>query len=246
MAEIPSSSEAQRDADISLDRALERADSLDQALMQALGADQYRPFDQSDRIVTSVAAASLALEHGRAMRLLVAEGMLTAALSLLRVQHEALVRAVWLLYAASDLAISKLTAPLSKDAEAAANKLPMMADMLNQLEDKPAALAPLIALRAFKDNNSPALNSFVHGGLHALTRSRTGYPLPLLVGALRNGNGLMLMAAMMLAILAGRQSVAHAVSQLQATFSADLPPPMPTTAPPAPASGNDSAANAPV
>jgi len=238
--------QAQANADrAALERALQQADALDQALMQALDAEHYRPFDQSDRILSSVAAASLALEHGRAMRTLVAEGMLTAALSLLRVQHEALVRAVWLLYAASDLAISKLTAPLSKDAEAAANKLPMMADMLNQLEDKPAALAPLIALRAFKDNNSPTLNSFVHGGIHALTRSRSGYPIPVLVGALRNGNGLMLMAVMMLAILAGRQPLVHAVSQLQASFSADLPPPMPTTEPFARSSSSDSASKAP-
>ncbi|MBH9553986.1 DUF6988 family protein [Inhella gelatinilytica] len=239
--------EAQADADLAaLERALQRADSLEQALIQALDAENYRPFDQSNRILTSVAAASLAIEHGRAMRVLVAEGMLTAALSLLRVQHEALVRAVWLLYAASDVAIGKLTAPLSKDAEAAANKLPMMADMLKQLEGKPQAVAPLIALRAFKENNAPALNSFVHGGLHALTCSRSGYPVPLLVAALRNGNGLMLMAVMMLAILAGRQPLVHAVSHLQATFSADLPPPMPTTEPPAGISGSTSASNAPV
>ncbi|MBN8503076.1 MAG: hypothetical protein J0L58_01250 [Burkholderiales bacterium] len=239
--------EAQPDTDLAvLERALQRADLLDQALMQALDAENYRPFDQSDRISTSVAAASLAIEHGRAMRVLVAEGMLTAALSLLRVQHEALVRAVWLLYAASDLAISKLTAPLSKDAEAAANRLPMMADMLKQLDDKPQATVPLIALRAFKDNNAPALNSFVHGGIHALTRSRSGYPVPLLIAALRNGNGLMLMAVMMLAILAGRQPLVHAVSQLQASFSADLPPPMPTTEPPAGASSSALASNDPV
>ena len=52
MAEIHSSSKAQRDADIAtLDRALERADSLDKALMQALGADQYRPALPPERVV---------------------------------------------------------------------------------------------------------------------------------------------------------------------------------------------------
>lgn len=207
--------DAQPDTDLAaLDRALQRADSPDQALMQALDAENYRPFDQSDRISTSVAAASLAIEHGRAMRLLVAEGMLTA--------------------------------PLSKDAEAAANKLPLMADMLKQLDDKPQATVPLIALRAFNGNNAPALNALVHGGIHALTRSRSGYPVPLLIAALRDGNGLMLMAVMMLAILAGRQPLVHAVSQLQASFSADLPPPMPTTEPPAGTSSSASASNAPV
>ncbi len=214
-----------------LARALARADELDEALMRAIDAAHFRAYDNSARIAVSVSATSVALEHGRALRVLVADGLPTAAISLLRLQHEALTRALWLLYAADDLAINKLTAPLTKEAEVAAGKLPMMADMLKQLGTKPAAAKALIGLLAFKDNNAAALNSYVHGGIHALQRQAQGYPAPVIVGALRNCNGLMVMAAMMLAILTGRQPLVHAVSLLQATFSDDLPPALPHASP---------------
>lgn len=207
--------------------ALARADQLDEAVMAAIAAGQYRPYDGSARISASVSAACVALEHGRALRVLSATGLPTAALSLLRLQHEALTRAVWLLYAASDLAVDKLAAPLSKEAEAAANKLPMMADMLKQLAGKPAAAQPLLGLLAFKDNNSAALNSLVHGGIHALQRHAQGFPLPLVLQAIRNCNGLMLMTGMMLAVLAGSQPLVGRVGRLQAAFADDLPPPLP-------------------
>lgn len=212
-------------------KALARADELDAALMHAIDAEHFRPYDDSDRISASVSAAQVALEHGRALRVLVAEGLPTSALSLMRLQHEALVRALWLLYAASDLAISKLSAPLTKAAQSAAGKLPMMADMLKQLSQQPAAALPLSGLLAFKDNNAAALNSFVHGGIHALQRQAQGYPMPLVVSALRHCNGLMLMTAMMLAVLTGRQALVHAVSQLQATFADELPPVLPHASP---------------
>lgn len=210
-----------------LARALARADELDDALMLAIGAANFRPYDESVRIAASLSAASVSLEHGRALRVLVADGLPTAALSLMRLQHEALTRALWLLYAADDAAISKLTAPLTKEAERAAGKLPMMADMLKQLGTQPAAAMPLERLLAFKDNNAATLNSFVHGGIHALHRQAYGYPMPLIVGALRNSNGLMVMAAMMLAVLTGRQSLVSAVSRLQVTFADGLPPVLP-------------------
>lgn len=216
-----------------LARALARADELDEALMRAIDAAHFRAYDDSARITASVSAACVALEHGRALRVLVADGLPTAALSLMRLQNEALTRALWLLYAADDTAIHKLSAPLIKEAKLAAGKLPMMADMLKQLGTKPAAAKALIGLLAFKDNNAAALNSYVHGGIHALQRQAQGYPAPLIVGALRNCNGLMVMTAMMLAILTGRQPLAHAVSLLQATFADDLPPALPQATTPA-------------
>ncbi len=207
-----------------LAHALARADELDNALMRAIDAPNFRAYDDSDRIGVSVAAAGLALEHGRALRVLVAEGLPTAALSLMRLQHEALARALWLFYAADDLAIEKLSAPLSKEAESAAGRLPMMAEMLKQLAQKPAAASPLAALLDFKKNNAAALNSFVHGGIHALQRQAQGYPVPMIVGALHSSNALQVMTAMMLAVLTGGQALVHAVGRLQTTFADDLPP----------------------
>lgn len=205
-------------------RALERSVELDDALMDAIGADAYRPYDGTPRALACFSAACVALEHGRAVRGLLLEDYPMSALSLTRLQHEALTRAVWVLYAVGESAIEKLTAPLSREAETAAGKLPMMATMLKELDGKAPAPA-LDSLRAFKENNSAALNSFVHGGIHALQRHVTGYPPELVLGALRNANGLMLMTAMLLAILARRQDMARKVGMLQGEYAEDLPAP---------------------
>lgn len=207
--------------------ALARANELDEALMAAIAFEQSGPYD-SPR--ASVSAARVALEHGRALRVLVAQGLPTAALSLLRLQHEAPTRAVWLFYAATDLALNKLAAPLSKETEAAANKLPMLANMLKQLAAKPAA-EPFLGLQAFKDDNAAALNSFVHGGIQALHRHAQGFPEPLVIGTQRNCNGLLLMTGMMLVVLAGSQPMVRRASRLRVEFAADLPPSQPTHAP---------------
>lgn len=201
---------------------LARSQALEVAMLEALHAPAYRPFDDSPRINASVAAASLALEHGQAVRALIEEDLLTSAVSLMRMQYEALTRSVWLLYAASDLAIAKLNAPLSQEAEAAASKLPMLAEMLKAIDGK-APAAAIQGLVAFKDNNAAALNSFVHGGIHALQRHAQGYPVQLVVQALRNCNGLLTMTAMMLAVLSGNQAAAKRVAMSQADFADCLP-----------------------
>lgn len=54
---------APRDADITLDalgRALARADALDEALMAAIAADQYSPYDGSVRV------SAACVKHGQA------------------------------------------------------------------------------------------------------------------------------------------------------------------------------------
>lgn len=212
--------------DQALNAALQRAQALDDTILAALNTPDYRPYSDSPRISTSVAAASVAFEHGRAVRALIAQDMVTSALSLIRLQHEALTRAVWAFYAATDLAIDKLSAPLSKDTEAVANKLPMLNDMLKAIQGK-APEAATLGLLAFKDNNNAALNSFVHGGIHALQRHTQGYPLPLVRQAIHNGNGLQLMAAMMLAVLTNNPVTTRRIGALQAEFVDCLPSPLP-------------------
>jgi len=213
-----------------LNAALQRAQALEAAILAALNTPDYRPYNNSPRISTSVAAASVAFEHGQAVRALIAQDMVTSALSLMRLQHEALTRAVWAFYAATDLAIDKLNAPLSKDAEAVANKLPMMNDMLKAIQGK-APDAATLGLLAFKDNNAAALNSFVHVGIHALQRHAQGYPLPLVLQAIHNGNGLQVMAAMMLAVLTGNPITTKRIGALQREFADCLPSPLPQAAP---------------
>lgn len=68
-----------------------------------------------------------------------------------------------------------------------------------------------------------ALNSFVHGGIHPLRRCTEGFPLPVVLGMLRNSNGLLTMTGMTLAMLTGSATVAKPMSKIQSKFADCLP-----------------------
>lgn len=79
---------------------------------------------------------SVSLEHAESLKILLATRNFTSALGLLRLQFESLVRGMWVLYAASDIAVSKLTAELNEENQRRANNLPMLSEMISQLEKK--------------------------------------------------------------------------------------------------------------
>ena len=190
--------------------------------MELLGPDSYQTYDESRRVLASFAACSVSLEHAQGLRLLVREGLPTSGISLMRLQHEALTRSVWLLYAASDEAIERLLAPLTSAAEKVANKLPMLTEMLGAIAGK-APHGATQMLSQFKEVHAPALNSFVHGGIHPLQRHADGYPLPLLIQIIQSSNGLLTMSGMMLAILSGNPSTAKRMRGIQQAFADCLP-----------------------
>ncbi len=81
---------------------------------------------------------SVSLEHAESLKILIANRNFTSALGLLRLQFESFVRGVWVMYAASDNAVSKLTAELNEENQRKANNLPMLSEMISQLEKKSA------------------------------------------------------------------------------------------------------------
>lgn len=114
----------------------------------------------------------------------------------MRLQYEAVVRALWAFYAATDGFVDKLSASLTEETARKAASLPMVGEMLEALDSK-APKEALGMLIEFRDHQWKPLSSFVHGGLHAIHRHETGYPFPLMHGALRSSNGLLIMAAML-------------------------------------------------
>ncbi len=164
----------------------------------------------------------MAVEQGRACRLLFSHGMHTTGIAVTRLQFEALCRSMWLLYAASDEEVRSATAALTVKAAKEANDLPMAAKMIELLAGKAPPMA-IQTLTHFKDANLKALHQFVHAGFHPLKRTLDGYPEPLLAGILRNCNGLAVATGAMLAILAGRQDAMGAMARLQTDFADCLP-----------------------
>ncbi len=75
----------------------------------------------------------LAFEHAESATMLIAAGPFTSATALVRLQYEALVRAMWLVFAASEQAVSKLMCELTADSADKANNSPMLSKMLDEL-----------------------------------------------------------------------------------------------------------------
>lgn len=202
-----------------------RSVELESKLLEFLA---LAPFDDSDRVMASRVMCSIAFEHAESTKMLISAGNLTSASGLVRLQYEALVRAMWLLYAASDAAVSKLTSELTQEAADRANNLPMLSEMLEKLRDR-APQEPVNMLLEFKDYSWRPLSSFIHGGIHAINRHSKGYPLPLLMQVVRISNGVSVMVGMLLIILHGGGAQHGKIPQIQREFADCLPDTKPQT-----------------
>ena len=171
------------------------------------GMLSFPPYDHSARSRVSRIMCSVSLEHAESTKILLAAGNFTSSLGLLRLQYEALVRAEWVYYAASEIAVEKLSSDLSAESAKKAERLPMLSEMLRKMEGKAPknALDPLLE---FREYSWKALSSYIHGGIHAIDRHSKGYPIALLEQNLKASNGVSGMTGYFLAILTGNSRLA--------------------------------------
>lgn len=166
----------------------------------------------------------LALEHGTAALHLIEAGWTSSAFALMRPQFESLVRGIWLAYGASDLWVDKLSQPLTIAAQKQANEGPMVAEMLKQLEAATNAPAGIVGqLKEYRDVSWKALNSFNHGGIHALSKNVTGYSPKLVYDALRNSNAVMALATQLVSIMTGDGTNMDTVRRIHVDYADCLP-----------------------
>lgn len=198
-----------------MDKLLIRTNELTQTLITFLSLPTY---DSSPKIIASRTLCGVSYEHANSVNALIALGNFTSALGILRMQYEALVKSIWALYAASENSIQKLQSELSNDTAKWADKLPTLNEMLEELNDK-APQAALSSLIEFRDYSWKPLSSYIHGGIHALSRHKTGYPEQLLTQALKSSNGLLVMAGMMLVILSADKNQSGKITLIQRQFA---------------------------
>ena len=203
---------------------LTRSADLEVELLGLLDA-AYPDTDQ--RISSARTMCCVTFEHGQSAKALVAIGNFTSANGLVRLQYEALVRAIWLTYAASNEWVVKLGAELTAENAQRADKLPLLKEMLDALEGKGPDV-PMSMLKEFKEYSWKPLSSFVHGGIHAMHRHGKGYPMQLLDQAVRASNGLAVMAAMLWIVLSKNPMLEGVIPTIQREFADCLPPPRPT------------------
>jgi len=198
---------------------LRRSDALEGRLDDAVDGFGL-PDGPRSRVTASMCA--IVFEHGQSLKLLVAAGMPTSAIPLLRLQYECLVRAAWLLHAASDEAVSKLEPALSPETEQAAKRMPNIPAMLADLAERgPRGAARL--LTRFRDRVGSGLNSFVHGGIHAVRRKADGYPEVLLCDVVKCSNAVSLLGLAVIAELSHDIALALRVGALNRDFPDCVP-----------------------
>ena len=203
-----------------LEEMLTRSAVLQAEILRLLEDEPTYP---GERFEAAMIACGIALEHAQALRILFEHGSPTTAMSTLRLQFEAHTKAMWMLYAASDLAIQKLMAPLTEESARVANKLPQIGEMMEAIVKK-APVGASSMLIQFKDVSWSAMNSYVHSGIHPLRRHLEGYPTQLVLQVLRNSNGLMTMTGMLAAILTGNDCCIKPMRVIQTQFEDCLPP----------------------
>ena len=123
-----------------MDKLLSRSAAFEQQMINML---MHQPYDDSDRIRVSQVMCSVSFEHAESFKMLLASRNFTSAIGMLRLQFESLVRGVWVLYAASEIELSKLTAELNNErAPRKTSTRPLLVD--------------LVKLRCLETHSSPA------------------------------------------------------------------------------------------
>jgi hypothetical protein len=199
-----------------LNRVIARSEEFEDELFELLESSSFANNNKSTAIL---AMHNLAQEHATSLRELTRIRLLTSAMGMLRLQYEAVVKAIWLLYAASDSAIEKLVAPLTPESEQSANNsLPSFSNMMKEIEKK-GAPGVHRHLSAFRDYSWRPLNSFVHSGIHAVNRNKAGYPVALLYSAIRQSNNLTHMSAIALAYLSENNDLLMSVALIYKKYT---------------------------
>ncbi|MCB7147786.1 hypothetical protein LI078_14495 [Stenotrophomonas maltophilia] len=187
-------------------------------LRQAILSTVDHPLaEDSPRLLASLHAALLSLEHADALRTLLQAGMAPSAMALMRCQYEAFTRSVWILHCAADEQVELLSLP--PEAGMSEKALPMLSKMLEAFAEVSELGNLLPHLIELKLHAWAPLNSFVHAGVHAMSRSRDGFPMPLAINVIRMSNNLSMMAGQHLAILTGVPDLQKKVLRLNETYA---------------------------
>ncbi len=203
-----------------LEICFELSDRLFRSLAEALVDIQH---DGTARSQLAMTLCTISIEHGIGQRVLLSIDNVASAIALLRVQFEAVTRALWLHFSASDERVGKLAELIVSRSLIEPPNAPSMKEMLEALtKSAPPAISKMLS--DLKAGAWGPLNSYVHGGIHPLMQSHHGYSPAYAIQTLRNANGLSTMAATLMAVLSGDPSVTHRVREIQLAHLDCLPP----------------------
>lgn len=196
---------------------IERSEAFERAIVDCFSEAGLILAISNTQFELVASACDLCIEHAHVLRSAFAVGSPNSGSALLRLQYEALLRAAWLMFAATPAQVERLAKTLDLEGEQAAKNLPGYLDMLNAIgKGAPAGLAAPLA--EFNQYSRHALNSFVHSGIHALHRVRHGYPAELAQTVVRFSNAILHFAYRLLAMLTGSQQQMDRVTRVYTGF----------------------------
>lgn len=207
---------------MNIEALIQRSEELNLRIAQAVGTVSA---DASDfRSTVAMEALQLAVQHGQAVWILVANDLGSSALGVLRMQYDAIVRAVWVTFAATPDRVRSLAAPLTKLTLEEANRSLTTTQMIDaiKLSNAPADLVRLIF--EFKDSSWGVLNASVHAGLHALRRHEGLFEEEMILG-LRLSNGLGMLTARLMVLFGEHPRRQQDIDLVCAAYPDCMPPP---------------------
>ena len=194
--------------------------------------DLPAPVDSARESMSKI-MCSIAIEHASSAKVLIRAGNKTAAVSLFRLQYEALVRAIWLIHAASQAQIDALSEPINEsNFKRINNQQRSLSQMLKDLDapppEDPDGQLPkhiLLSLQEIKESSWTLLCSMVHGGVLALQTHAVDFPNRSLETLIKHSNGISCLAANLLIIISADSSFAGYTTKLYKSFPDCLPIP---------------------
>lgn len=162
-------------------RTLELSARLEADLVP-LFARTRRPADQ--RALLTMALCDVAMEFWMSQRLLIGAGRQTAAMALVRLHFEAVVRAIWMHHGASREWLERFVTPMAPDQLAEPALGPSVDSMLQTIgKTAPPFLGQMLG--ELKAASWQPMNSYVHGGIRAIVQTLAGSTPYQLVSVLR-------------------------------------------------------------
>ena len=203
--------------EINLEKTLARSNELHALITHEVYLVDH---ERSIRSVLTKSLSGISFEHSNSIMHLMAVNNYTTAVSLLRLQYEAVSRAMWAHFAAKDTFLAKYAAPT--DIKKLPPDFPTITEMIEQISKGPVK-GPGEMLSIFKEVTWTGMNSYVHNGFLPIERFLNGYPEALLIQIINNSNALNIMVAMVLARISGEYNLVSLVKQLQIDFQDSLP-----------------------
>ena len=179
--------------------------------------------DLSSRTWASKVMCSIALEHASSAKVLIGTGHKTSAISLFRLQYEALVRAIWVTHAASETQVAALVEQINESNFNRLNNQQLSVDeMLKELKNHLPGHV-MDRLMEFKKTSWKPLCSMVHGGVMALQTHAADFPPHLLKDIVKLSNAVSCLVANSLTNISSDRSYAGFTTRLYKTYRDCLP-----------------------